>query len=88
MPTPMPAAGVLDREFLEIRAKLLQVAASFDRIDRGDGTVEGDPRLALFHEAIEVLLSGHTNRAEEIQLIFSRQYDDRWQTNLGVTAPQ
>ena len=88
MPTPMPAAGVLDREFLEIRAKLLQVAASFDRIDRGDGTVEGDPRLALFHKAIEVLLSEHTNRAEEIQLIFSRQYDDRWQTNLGVTAPQ
>ena len=88
MPTPMPAADVLDREFLEIRAKLLQVAASFDRIDRGDGTVEGDPRLALFHEAIEVLLSEHTNRAEEIQLIFSRQYDDRWQTNLGVTAPQ
>lgn len=87
MPNPMPAAGVLDREFLEIRAKLLQVAASFDRIDRGDGSVEGDPRLALFREAIEMLLSEHPNRAEEIQFIFSRQYDDSWQANLGVTPP-
>jgi hypothetical protein len=83
----MPAAGVLDREFLEIRAKLLQVAASFDRIDRGAGSVEGDPRLALFHEAMEMLLSERTNRAEEMQLIFSRQYDDSWQANLGVAPP-
>ena len=87
MPTPMPAAGVLDREFLEIRAKLLQVAASFDRIDRGAGSVEGDPRLALFREAMEMLLSERPNRAEEMQLIFSRQYDDSWQANLGVAQP-
>ena len=87
MPTPMPAADVLDREFLEIRAKMLQIAASFDRIDRGEGTVEGDPRIALYHEALEVLLSDHPNRAEKIQLIFSRQYDESWRENLGVTLP-
>ncbi len=36
MPTAMPAAEVLDREFLEIRAKILEIAASLDRLDRGE----------------------------------------------------
>ena len=87
MPVPMAATDVLDREFLEIRAKLLEVAASFDRIDRGAGSVEGDPRMALYREALEVLLSDRPNRAEDIQLIFSRQYEKDWQTNLGVAPP-
>ena len=84
MPTPMTAPAVLDREFLEIRAKLLELAASFDRMDRGEGTVEGDPRLALFREALEVLLSDLPNRAEEIQIIFSRQYEDDWREKFGL----
>ena len=84
MPTPMPAPDVLDREFLEIRAKLLEVAASFDRIDRGDGSVEGDPRLALYREALEVLLSDAPARAERIQMIFSRQYEKEWRSELNV----
>ena len=84
MPQSMPAPDVLDREFLEIRAKLLEVAASFDRIDRGEGSVEGDPRMALYREALEELLSDHPNRAERIQQIFSRQYEDTWRTKFGV----
>jgi len=84
MPAPMPAPDVLDREFLEIRAKILQVAASFDRIDRGDGSVEGDPRMALYREAIEVLLDDAPDRAERIQMIFSRQYEDNWRSELNV----
>ena len=80
----MPAAAVLDREFLEIRAKLLEVAASFDRIDRGDGSVEGDPRMALYREALEVLLADEPERAERIQMIFSRQYEDNWRTEFQL----
>lgn len=84
MPSPMAAPEVLDREFLEIRAKLLEVAASLDRIDRGAGSVEGDPRMALYHEALEVLLSDHPDRAERIQLIFSRQYDENWREEFKL----
>ena len=84
MPQPMPAPDVLDREFLEIRAKSLEVAASFDRIDRGEGSVEGDPRMALYREALETLLSDQPNRAEQIQQIFSRQYEESWRTKFGV----
>lgn len=84
MPAPMGAAAVLDREFLEIRAKLLEVAASFDRIDRGDGSVEGDPRMALYREALEVLLADEPERAEQIQMIFSRQYEDNWRSEFQL----
>ena len=42
---PVPAAQALDTWFLEARSKLLDLAAIFDRIDRGGGSQ--DPRLAL-----------------------------------------
>jgi hypothetical protein len=78
-PTPMAAQAVLDREYLEIRAKILELGASFDRLDRGAGSVENDPRMKLIREALSVLQEKSAERAEQIQLIFSRQYDDDWQ---------
>jgi len=84
MLTPMPAADVLDREFLEIRAKILQVAASFDRIVRGEGDVAGDSRMKLVCEALDVLQGDASDRAEQVQLIFSRQYDDSWRGTFGI----
>ena len=83
----MTSTEVLDREYLEIRAKILEVAASFDRLDRADGSVDGDPRLSLIQEALDVLQSDADDRAEQIQLIFSRQYEDDWreQFNLATT---
>ena len=84
MLTPMPAADVLNREFLEIRAKILQVAASFDRLDRGEGTVEEDSRMRLIRMALDILQSETPDRAEQIQLLFSREYDSNWRKSLGV----
>ena len=85
MPTPMPAPAVLDREYLEIRAKLLEVAASFDRIRRGAGEVASDPRMQQIQEALGVLQSDRDDLAEEIQLIFSLPYDDSWQKQLDIS---
>ena len=84
MTTPMAAPDVLDREFLEIRAKILELAASFDRLDRGDGSVAGDPRLTLVQNALQILQRDSTDRAEEIQMIFSREYDESWRETFGV----
>ncbi len=83
-PTPMPAQAVLDREYLEIRAKILELGASFDRLDRGPGSVENDPRMKLIREALSVLQEKSSERAEQIQLIFSRQYDDDWQKAFNI----
>ena len=85
MPIPLEAPEVLNREYLEVRAKLLQVAATLDRIDRAGGSVAGDPRMAKIRAALEALLapapqnSADGLRAEQIQLIFSLPYDDEWQ---------
>lgn len=87
-PTPMPAPAVLDREFLEIRAKILELGASFDRLDRGEGSVSGDPRMTRIREALAVLQEKSGDRAEQIQLIFSRQYDDDWQKTMNVSRPK
>lgn len=84
MPTPMAAPAVLDREFLEMRAKVLELAASFDRLDRGDGDIGNDQRIARIREALEVLMDNKPDRAEQIQLIFSRAYDDDWQRAYGM----
>jgi hypothetical protein len=78
------AAEVFDQELLPIRAKLLEVAAALDRIDRATGSVVTDPRRTQVQAAIQVLLRPEDDRAEQIQLIFSRQYADDWREKLGV----
>ena len=84
MPIPLDAPEVLNREFLEIRARLLHVAASLDRLDRAEGSVLGDPRLDKILQAIGILADGEADRAEKIQLLFSRPYDADWLANVGT----
>jgi hypothetical protein len=82
MPVPLDSPEVLNREFLEIRARLLHIAASLDRIDRAEGAVAGDPRLELIRRSLAVLADDDTDRAEKIQLLFSRSYDSNWKSTL------
>jgi len=83
----MNANEILDREFLEIRAKLLEVAAALDRLERAEGSVESDPRMQLLNAALK--LNADTNhdpsRAEKLQLLFSRQYDPDWVKSFDLT---
>jgi hypothetical protein len=78
------AAEVFDREFLEIRAKVLEVAACFDRLDRARGTVAQDPRMVRLRQSIELLLDPRPDRAERTQLVFSREYDEGWRKKFGL----
>lgn len=80
MPTIQTASQVLDRHYLEIRCGLLDLAAALDRIARSDdtGAVSSDPRLELVRQAIKVLGSDGTDRAERIQLLFSDTYQEGW----------
>jgi hypothetical protein len=82
MPIPLDAAEVLNREFLEIRARLLHIAASLDRLDRAEGELKGDPRPELIRRALAILADREPERAEKIQLLFSRSYDANWQKTL------
>lgn len=83
-PTPMPAGKVLDREFLELRAKILELAASFDRLDRGDGSVGSDPRMKLIEKGLQILQLSGPGRAEKLQMLFSRDYSADWRLEYGL----
>ena len=80
MPVSAPPPTVLDRVYLEVRAKLLEVAASLDRIDRAEDSavMQQDPRLDQIHQAIEILKTGRLDRAEQIQMAFSDAYVSAW----------
>lgn len=84
MSNPMTAQEVLDREFFELRAKVLQLGASLDRMERAGGELEGDPKLALIHQGIEILLDQKPKRAERIQLLFSREYENDWKSQYDL----
>lgn len=86
MSNPMTAPQILDREFLEVRAKILEIAAAFDRWDRAEGDVDGDPRVSQIREAIDLLSAEDGNRAEQVQLVFSRTYDEKWREAFGLAT--
>ena len=78
---PLPAAKALDAFFLEARAKIMDLAAFLDRIERGDSAEEvaRDPRLAKVRRALQTLLEEGDRRAEQVQQIFSLDYDPHWE---------
>ena len=81
------ANEVLAREQLKIRAKLIEIAAILDRIDRANGEVDHDPRMLEIRKSLEVLSSfeSDNNRAAEIQMIYSRDFDVEWKTNFKLS---
>ena len=60
------APQILDHVFLDVRAKLLEVAASLDRLDRAAGAdaVGNDPRRQRVQKTLEILATQSTNRAD------------------------
>lgn len=82
--SPMSAQQVLDRDFLEIRARILKIAASLDRIERSDSPSADPARMALIRAGLELLLKDSAGRAKNVQLLFSLPYSPDWPVALGV----
>ena len=75
MPIPISAQKVLDREFLGIRCRLIELAATFDRIDRAGGSVAADPRWLQIRRSLDMLATSAGGRAQGIELLFSLPYE-------------
>lgn len=60
---------LLDLYFLEARSKLIDLAAFFDRLDRGEG--EPDFRLEALKRATELLARNSPSRTEQVLLSLS-----------------
>lgn len=80
MSEPLTAPEIFDRVFLETRAKLLEVAATLDRLDRAEGTdtVTSDFRMEQIRKSISVIQNEAGSRAEQLQIIFSDEYEEGW----------
>ena len=83
------ASQILTESFLEVRAKLLEVAATLDRIDRSGEAGESLPPEAQeqreqIDAAIEIVLSQGADRAERLQKLFSRQYETDWRQQMDL----
>lgn len=72
-PCPLSHAEMIDAWFLEHRAKVLDLAAFLDRLDRVDGPAPNDFRIAALQEAIAILVDGKDDRVRRIQMRLSDQ---------------
>ena len=65
MPQSLTKPQLLDRELPCIWARLIDLAAALDRIDRGQGSAAGDPRIEQIRRSLHALLQEAPGRAEE-----------------------
>ena len=70
---PLNRSEAIELYFMEHRAKLIDVAAFLDRIDRAAGEPGGrdDFRMIAFREAIEILSDGQPHRARRVLELLS-----------------
>lgn len=71
---------LLDLQFVDARARLIDLAAFLDRLDRHEGSA--DVRLRYFKEALPILLEDRPDRAKAVLEKFSDHSSD-----LPETAP-
>ncbi len=70
MSSSLPVVKGMDREFLGIRCRLIELAAMFDRLDREQSPAD-DPRRGKITQALDILLADVPDRAERIQMALS-----------------
>lgn len=72
LPIPLSHVAALDLYFAEHRAKLLDIAAFLDRLDRASAKQsQEDFRLFAFHQALRILSDGEPQRARRILEVLS-----------------
>jgi len=83
--SPQSRGKVIDTYFLEHRAKLLDIAAYLDRIDRArPDEASADFRDTAFRLAIAILSDGETQRAKRILDLLSDHSSDVPQSAEGM----
>ena len=81
------AEQVVEQEFLQIRSKILEIAAFLDRLEPEDVVSVSSAnaeRLKLLREGCALLIDADSEKAARLQLLFSRKYDEQWRKTMGV----
>lgn len=90
---------ILQADYLIARAKVIEVAAVLDRIDRaaanvagdeavdGDGnTVYSDPAYQKIQNAIAILTDSQSDKTRRVQELLSRPYAANWMEQFNLPA--
>ena len=75
---------LLDLYFMDARARLIDLAAFLDRVDRGTG--DADFRLAAFRSALKELAGGQPTRARDVLIALSDPSSDPIEKSPGKGA--
>ena len=81
---PQSAEQILQSEFLLARSKILELAATLDRIERAGGNMAGHPQMQLLQSGFQILIGESGDRAKQVQMLFSREYSSDWRKSMGV----
>jgi hypothetical protein len=69
---PLDAHKAVDLYFMEHRAKLLDIAAFLDRLERANGdAASNDVRIRALQQAVPLLIDGKGQRVRRILELFS-----------------
>ncbi len=80
----MNAADVLEREYLEMRALILQLAASMDRVQRSKSPAADQEKMEQLRLGFQILLSEQDDRANLVQMLFSNPYSQQWAQEFAL----
>lgn len=86
MSTASDAKEALDRDFLTIRSRLLDLAAALDRVDRAPPGADRDPRAAQIAAALKILAGPGPDRAVRVQMTFSLPYRENWRQEFSLES--
>ena len=80
MNSTLSPPAVLDRYFQETRCKIIEIAATLDRLDRSAGgkSALSDRRLDQIRRSLRLLSEETDDRATKCQMAFSLPYEEDW----------
>ncbi len=82
--TERNADKIVADEFMIARAKIVELAATLDRIERASGDVDDSKQMQLLVQGMHILCDDEVEKTKRVQLLMSRQYDPQWQTQMSI----
>ncbi len=79
------AEQIVVDEFMIARAKIVELAATLDRIERATGDVEDSKNMQLLVQGMHILCDDEVEKAKRVQLLMSRLYDPHWQSQMSIS---
>ena len=79
------AEQIVADDFMIARARIVELAATLDRIERATGDVDDSKNMQLLIQGMHILCDDEVEKAKRVQLLMSRIYDPHWQSQMAIS---